>query len=311
MESRIHGPSIEVDAPYVAEMVRNDLQAKYGDAIYTAGYQVFTTIDSRLEAAATVALRTGLLEYDRRHGWRGATDKVDLSKGASDAELEAELEDRPAVGGLRPAIVESVEEKSAKIYVKDMGSVTLPWAKMSWARRELPEEKTDRSPIQASEIFSRGRCNLYRRQQPADAAVRAGSRGAERPRRNGPEGRRGSRAGRGLRLFPEQIQSSDTGAAPARLGIQAVRLCRGIRQGLHAGERRDRCAGGHRHGGQRCRVAAEGDGGRVLRSGAPARGARPFAQSRLGAPRARHRCRIHARLCDALRLRQEHTCPTI
>ena len=81
MESRLHGPSIEVDAPYVAEMVRNELQAKYGDAIYTAGYQVFTTIDSRLEAAATVALRTGLLEYDRRHGWRGATDKVDLSKG--------------------------------------------------------------------------------------------------------------------------------------------------------------------------------------------------------------------------------------
>jgi penicillin-binding protein 1A len=156
MESRMHGPSIEVDAPYVAEMVRNDLQAKYGDAIYTAGYQVFTTLDSRLEAAATVALRTGLLEYDRRHGWRGATDKVDLSKGASDAELEAELEDRPAVGGLRPAIVESVEDKSAKIYVKDMGSVTLPWAKLSWARRELPEEKTDRSPAQASEILSRG-----------------------------------------------------------------------------------------------------------------------------------------------------------
>ncbi len=78
MESRLHGPSIEVDAPYVAEMVRNELQAKYGDSIYTAGYQVFTTIDSRLEAAATVALRTGLLEYDRRHGWRGATAKVDL-----------------------------------------------------------------------------------------------------------------------------------------------------------------------------------------------------------------------------------------
>jgi penicillin-binding protein 1A len=103
-----------------------------------------------------VALRTGLLEYDRRHGWRGATDKVDLSKGASDADLEAELDQRPAVGGLRPAIVESVEDKSAKIFVKDMGSVTLPWTKLSWARRELPEEKTDRSPTQAAEILSRG-----------------------------------------------------------------------------------------------------------------------------------------------------------
>ena len=108
MESRLHGPSIEVDAPYVAEMVRNEMQAKYGDSIYTAGYQVFTTIDSRLQAAGTVALRTGLLEYDRRHGWRGATAKVDLSKIQGEAGLDAELEEFPVVGGLRPAIVESV-----------------------------------------------------------------------------------------------------------------------------------------------------------------------------------------------------------
>jgi penicillin-binding protein 1A len=156
VESRLHGPSIEVDAPYVAEMVRNEMQAKYGDSIYTAGYQVFTTVDSRLQAAATVALRTGLLEYDRRHGWRGATTKVDLSKITGAAGLDAELEELPVIGGLRPAIVEKVEAKSAQIYVRDMGRVNLPWEKMSWARRELPEEKTDRSPSQASEIMSRG-----------------------------------------------------------------------------------------------------------------------------------------------------------
>ncbi len=156
MESRMHGPSIEVDAPYVAEMVRNDMQAKYGDSVYTAGYQVFTTIDSRLEGAATVALRTGLLEYDRRHGWRGATAKVDMSKISGPAGLEAELEEFPVVGGLRPAIVEKVEGKSVQIYVKELGSVTLPWERMSWARRELPDEKVDRSPTQASEIMSRG-----------------------------------------------------------------------------------------------------------------------------------------------------------
>jgi penicillin-binding protein 1A len=156
MESRLHGPSIEVDAPYVAEMVRNEMQAKYGDNIYTAGFQVFTTLDSRLQPAATVSLRTGLLEYDRRHGWRGATAKVDLSKVQGEAGLDAELEEFPAVGGLRPAIVESVEGKSARIYVKDIGRVELPWEKMSWARRELPDEKVDRAPAQASEIMSPG-----------------------------------------------------------------------------------------------------------------------------------------------------------
>jgi penicillin-binding protein 1A len=156
MESRLHGASIEVDAPYVAEMVRNDMQSKYGDDVYTAGYKVFTTIDSRLQAAATVALRTGLMEYDRRHGYRGASAKVDLTRNTTAAELDGQLEEFPIIGGLRPAIVEKVEARSAKIYVKDLGLVDLPWEKLAWARRELPEEKVDRAPTQASEILSRG-----------------------------------------------------------------------------------------------------------------------------------------------------------
>jgi penicillin-binding protein 1A len=156
MESRLHGASIEVDAPYVAEMVRNDMQNKYGDAVYTAGYKVYTTLDSRLQAAGTVALRTGLLEYDRRHGFRGAGAKVDMSKIATPAQFDAQLEEFPVIGGLRPAIVEKVEGKTAKIYVRELGTVTLPWEKLSWARRELPDEQTDRAPTDASEILARG-----------------------------------------------------------------------------------------------------------------------------------------------------------
>jgi penicillin-binding protein 1A len=156
MESRLHGASIEVDAPYVAEMVRNDMQAKYGDIVYTAGYKVFTTIDSRLQGAATVALRTGLMDYDRRHGYRGAIAKLDLSKLTTPAELDASLDEFPIIGGLKPAIVEKVEARSARVYVKDLGEVNLPWEKLAWARRELPEEKVDRAPTTASEIMSRG-----------------------------------------------------------------------------------------------------------------------------------------------------------
>jgi penicillin-binding protein 1A len=156
MESRLHGASIEVDAPYLAETVRNDMQNKYGDAVYTAGYKVYTTLDSRLQAAGTVALRTNLIEYDMNHGYRGASAKVDLSKIVTPAQFDAQLEEFPIIGGLRPAIVEQVEAKSAKIYVKDLGIVTLPWEKLSWARRELPDEKTDRWPTQASEILNRG-----------------------------------------------------------------------------------------------------------------------------------------------------------
>jgi len=156
MESRLHGASIEVDAPYVAEMVRSDMQNKYGDAVYTAGYKVYTTLDSRLQSAATVALRTGLLEYDRRHGFRGASAKVDMSKITTPAQFDAQLEEFPVIGGLKPAIVEKVEARSAKVYVRDLGLVTLPWEKLSWARRQLPDEQTDRPPNDASEILARG-----------------------------------------------------------------------------------------------------------------------------------------------------------
>jgi len=156
MESRLHSASIEVDAPYLAEMVRNDMQNKYGDAVYTAGYKVYTTLDSRLQAAGTVALRTGLLEYDRRHGFRGASAKIDMSKISTPAQFDAQLDEFPIIGGLKPAIVEKVEGRSAKIYVKDLGTVNLPWEKLSWARRELPDEKVDRAPTEASEILARG-----------------------------------------------------------------------------------------------------------------------------------------------------------
>ena len=156
IESRLHGPSVETDAPYVAEMVRNEMAAKYGDDVYTAGYRVFTTIDARLEVAATIALRTGLLEYDRRHGYRGAAGRLEIPRTADPPAWDSALERFASIGGLRAALVKSVEARSAEVYVRGLGFVTLPWEKLAWARRALPDEKTDRAPTQASQVMSRG-----------------------------------------------------------------------------------------------------------------------------------------------------------
>ena len=156
IESRLHGPSVEVDAPYVAEMARAEMLTRYGDAAYTAGYKVYTTIDSRLQRAGTIALRTGLLEYDRRHGYRGPTAKAEVPKSNRTDDWDNELEDFPIVGGLRPALVAKIEDRSARIFVKDLGFMTLPWEKMSWARRELPDAKVDRAPANAHEIMNPG-----------------------------------------------------------------------------------------------------------------------------------------------------------
>ena len=77
MVSAVHGPTVEVDAPYVAEMARQHMLERYGTEAYTAGYVVTTTIDERLQRAAVVALRKGLVEYDRRHGYRGPLARIE------------------------------------------------------------------------------------------------------------------------------------------------------------------------------------------------------------------------------------------
>ncbi|MFO1468104.1 MAG: penicillin-binding protein 1A [Steroidobacteraceae bacterium] len=156
IESRLHGPSVEVDAPYVAEMARAEMLSRYGDSVYTAGYKIYTTIDSRLQRAATVALRTGLLEYDRRHGYRGPAAKVEVPRGTLPEDFETALEDYPYVGGLRPALVRDVQAKTARLYVRGLGFAVLPWEKMTWARRELPDAKVDRAPASPAEVLKRG-----------------------------------------------------------------------------------------------------------------------------------------------------------
>ena len=100
----LHGPRVQVDAPYVGEMVRLVLFEKFGERIYSDGFQVVTTVDSRLQRAADVALRSAVLEYDRRHGWRGPAGRVDVEE-VSDEALAALIEERPVIGGLIPAIV--------------------------------------------------------------------------------------------------------------------------------------------------------------------------------------------------------------
>ena len=69
VESFLHGPRSDLDAPYVAEMARAEALRILGKDAYTNGYQVVTTIDSRMQRATGNALRKALLEYDRRHGF--------------------------------------------------------------------------------------------------------------------------------------------------------------------------------------------------------------------------------------------------
>ena len=78
----VYQREIDLPAPYVAEWARQELEDRYGDDIYRLGYEVFTTIDSGQQASAIRALRRGLIDYDRRHGYRGPEGRVETDVGA-------------------------------------------------------------------------------------------------------------------------------------------------------------------------------------------------------------------------------------
>jgi penicillin-binding protein 1A len=156
VESKLHGPAVEVDAPYIAEMVRADLINRFGSKAYTAGYEVITTVDSRLQAAAVRAVRAALLEYDQRHGFRGPLGHVTLSASSREKEWAQLLEEFSDRGGLQPAVVLSVAEKEAVVWSRGHGRVNLPWAGLSWARAPLSDGSVGPSLQRAADILSTG-----------------------------------------------------------------------------------------------------------------------------------------------------------
>ncbi|MFP5304700.1 MAG: penicillin-binding protein 1A, partial [Gammaproteobacteria bacterium] len=126
---------VDIDAHYVAEMVRAELVAEYGDDAYSRGLNVVTTVDSTRQEAAVTALRKALLAYDQRHGWRGpeATIPAELLQQGGSGELEQVFERYPPVGGLIPAVV--VEQRADALSVLTTeGALTLPPAAFEWAR---------------------------------------------------------------------------------------------------------------------------------------------------------------------------------
>ena len=152
--AKVHGLAIEVEAPYVAEMVRAYMEDTYGDAVYTAGYKVWTTIDGRLQRAADAALRQTLLEYDARHGFRGSERHV--ASGDQAVPPDKALADDADVGGLVPAVVTSVDESTVSVWARGVGSVEIAFESMDWARPYIDEDHRGEAPEGADAVLKAG-----------------------------------------------------------------------------------------------------------------------------------------------------------
>ena len=152
----LHNPFIEVEAPYVAEMIRKQLIEQYGNSAYINGLNVTTTIRDKNQIAANHALRKALLEYDERHGYRGPEHHYDLKTGDDEVEWQRLLESFPSIGSLYPALVVQVNERSITSYLSGIGLIDVEWSGLAWARAYLSENRRSAKPKTASEFLKTG-----------------------------------------------------------------------------------------------------------------------------------------------------------
>lgn len=154
--AKFHELSIELDAPFVAEMARNQMFERYDSDIYTAGYNVYTTIKTEHQKAANDALREALLDYDRRHGFRRPERHIELPIDADETFYRQVLSQRRLANGLVPALVLATDEQTSRIYTKTDGETMLTWEGLSWARPYLEVNTVGEKPKQAEDILKVG-----------------------------------------------------------------------------------------------------------------------------------------------------------
>ncbi|WP_370153111.1 MULTISPECIES: penicillin-binding protein 1A [Pseudomonadota] len=128
-------PQVEVEADYVAEMVRAEMVARFGEEAYSRGLNVTTTVDASRQTAANAALRQALLEYDRRHGWRGAEARIpaELLAQPQSPEFATALGRYAPVGGLQAAVVQAFDGNELALLTAS-GPLTLGDESFAWAK---------------------------------------------------------------------------------------------------------------------------------------------------------------------------------
>lgn len=161
-----YGRQPDLYAPYVAELVRQEMVARYGDIALTDGFEVYTTVNSSMQQAADRALKTGLESYDRRHGYRGPENHQEPAADGSTTAWLHVLASTPNVAGQEPAFVQQVTERSITALRKNGESVTLDWDGIRWAKRFISSSAWGSTPRSASEVAEVG--DLIRLNQDAN-----------------------------------------------------------------------------------------------------------------------------------------------
>ncbi len=151
-----HGATTQISAPYLAEMVRKEMLARFGESAYTGGFEVYTTINARFQTTANQAVIDGLEEYDRRHGYRGAEAHFDLEDNTITAAWDEILRPYKPLAGLVPGLVVEVDEDVALVYQVDGQTIALTLEDMLWARKFISRDRVGFKPKSVGEVLQAG-----------------------------------------------------------------------------------------------------------------------------------------------------------
>ncbi|GAA0694207.1 penicillin-binding protein 1A [Dyella marensis] len=151
-----HEPPIEVDAPYLAEMVRLQALDRLGNDALTEGYVIKTTVQSARQQSAVDAMRAGLIDYDRRHGWRGPEDHQELAENAGNEDFDRILSSYTDIAGLRPGVVTGVGASDATVYLSTREQVQLGQDAVAWAKPYVNETRVGAPPRNVAAVLKRG-----------------------------------------------------------------------------------------------------------------------------------------------------------
>ena len=161
-------------APYFTEHIRRYLEQKYGrDILYRGGLKVYTTLNLKMQRAAQKAVKKGLLELDKREGYRGpikhlSSDEIEeFRQGAEKKSALTSIETGSVVRG----VVEKVDDQQ-KVAVISIGEKMgiLPLSEMKWARKPNPEVPYYEAGIRRpSQVLQEGDVILVRKKDKGDA----------------------------------------------------------------------------------------------------------------------------------------------
>ncbi|MGO0306168.1 penicillin-binding protein 1A [Endozoicomonas acroporae] len=152
--ARYHGAKIELEAPYIAEMVRQQMVEQYGLDAYTEGFKVYTTTSSELQNAANLSVAQGLMAYNERHGYQGPV--TNLFDNIPEEGWQQRINKTPSPGILLPAMVTRVGEEDVEIGLKDGNSGKISWENLSWAKPFLTVNSVGRTPETPADVVRIG-----------------------------------------------------------------------------------------------------------------------------------------------------------